>query len=80
VHKNPIITAERREHYPWKNENNLYYKRGPALIFRQDERKLTKDFSEALKKLEFKPQTLGLGTVKKTLANGNIHFHFFFRY
>jgi len=75
-HTEHVISAKRIEHFSWKNENNLYYKRGPALIFRQNENNLTKELSEALKVLEFQPQTLDLGTVEATLTNGKIYLQY----
>jgi len=74
AYKAHIITTERVEHYAWKNKDNVYFKRGPALIFSQIENQLTQDLSEALKVLEFKPQILDLCQVKDTLRSGKYYW------
>jgi hypothetical protein len=69
VESGPLVLAERYDFYPWSS-NNLVFKRGPALIFSQDNCQSAKDFEVALKYLEYSPISINLSETEATLENG----------
>ena len=65
-----LILSKRFDFYPWSNDTNLVFKRGPALIFSQLDNHLAKKFEGALKQLEYSPRKFNLLDIEETLKNG----------
>jgi hypothetical protein len=68
----PLVSAERYDFYPWSSAN-LLYKRGPALIFSQDNCNMAHDFKVALNHLEYSPDLLNLSRTEATLKNSKLY-------
>lgn len=65
------VAEERFDFYPW-SRGTLVFKRGPALIFSQDNCHLAKELGMALKHLEYSPMLLNLSESKAILKNSKL--------
>jgi hypothetical protein len=72
-----IITPERSHFYRWKSDQNVYLRRGRALVFSQSEQDpRALGMKQTLEMLEYDPEWRHLDSTEETLQSGKEHQNF----